>query len=157
MKCDNIRKDLGQYFDGEVSDERRREVEAHLEDCGDCRAALDDLRLSWEALDAYSVESGRASSASVILKQARAGERRALFLRVGTGLAAALLIAAIVWQFGFPGGTLSNGVTAMDKREIVTDWEVLDNLDVLEDLEVLEDLDLLEDIPDDLLDGKEKG
>jgi anti-sigma factor RsiW len=36
--------ELSAYLDGEIDEAERRRVEAHLADCADCRALLDDLR-----------------------------------------------------------------------------------------------------------------
>jgi len=51
---------LSAYYDGELSDERRAEVEVHLQSCATCRERLAELQALSNLLSAYSVEVGAA-------------------------------------------------------------------------------------------------
>ena len=44
MSCDDARPLLALYYDGELDSLRALEVEHHLRDCADCRAAFENLR-----------------------------------------------------------------------------------------------------------------
>ena len=50
MDCERIREQLGPYLDDEVSQDVRREVDAHLSACPDCTGELDSLGRIAEAL-----------------------------------------------------------------------------------------------------------
>src|SRR6266851_8212651 len=51
MNCERIEKQLIAYMDGRASSTERREVEAHLADCGACRTRAEEFRLLWGVLD----------------------------------------------------------------------------------------------------------
>jgi anti-sigma factor RsiW len=42
--CHGISERLGRYFDGELTPSERRSVEDHIEQCGRCRASLEEIR-----------------------------------------------------------------------------------------------------------------
>jgi len=44
MRCDNCKGQLADYIDGMLSNQDRLDLEAHIEECPDCRQALEDLR-----------------------------------------------------------------------------------------------------------------
>jgi predicted anti-sigma-YlaC factor YlaD len=44
MKCDRFRELMMASLDGEISEEDRAELEAHLSGCPDCRREFDELR-----------------------------------------------------------------------------------------------------------------
>ena len=44
MNCDEARPLMALYHDGELGSLRALELERHLRDCADCRAALENLR-----------------------------------------------------------------------------------------------------------------
>lgn len=55
MKCEAARKLLSAHLDGELADELRPEVEAHLVCCAGCRTALDDwARIGLASVDVLS-------------------------------------------------------------------------------------------------------
>lgn len=55
MNCDEVKNLMSAYFDGELSDEVREQVQQHVEGCADCR----------KELDGFSRLSQLASSATV--------------------------------------------------------------------------------------------
>jgi len=44
VNCDQVKTRLGEYLDGEGTDEQRRQLADHLARCADCAAELDQLR-----------------------------------------------------------------------------------------------------------------
>jgi len=50
MKCQGLRKLIPDYLAGELPQEVLREFEAHLMQCDDCRAELEQMELTWVAL-----------------------------------------------------------------------------------------------------------
>ena len=56
---------LDEYYDGELSPARRRQVEAHLDVCADCRAELEQMR-QLSALLAEVPSAGRVFLAAAL-------------------------------------------------------------------------------------------
>ena len=50
MNCQEIQKNLSSYVDGVLSSEEKKLVEGHLTSCGQCSAALADLRKAKDLL-----------------------------------------------------------------------------------------------------------
>jgi anti-sigma factor RsiW len=44
MKCRHARKMISQYVDGELSPERKRDLDTHIDSCSYCRKALEETR-----------------------------------------------------------------------------------------------------------------
>jgi anti-sigma factor RsiW len=44
LACADLVNSVTDYLDGELDEDQRRRVEAHLEECPGCRAALDQFR-----------------------------------------------------------------------------------------------------------------
>jgi excisionase family DNA binding protein len=44
VECDQTRDELVKFMDGEVSDEMREAIQAHLDNCADCSKELESLR-----------------------------------------------------------------------------------------------------------------
>ena len=42
--CDSLLQSLSEYLDGTLSDDMCREIQKHLEECGNCRAVLNTTR-----------------------------------------------------------------------------------------------------------------
>ncbi|MCZ6692110.1 MAG: zf-HC2 domain-containing protein [Planctomycetota bacterium] len=155
MNCSEVLEQLEPYLDGELTSEVRGQVEAHLAGCENCSKVLEEKKLTWNALDAYTVPESPSVGASKIIHAARSRERRVGWVRLGFGIAAALLIMLAVWQ------TFGTGIDAdlspEERQEIVTNWDLLDNLEILESLEVIENMDLLESDLPEILNGSEQG
>ncbi len=41
LDCEEALRDLYQYLDGEITDERRADIRVHIEECGHCLEAFD--------------------------------------------------------------------------------------------------------------------
>ena len=155
MNCSEVLEHLEPYLDGELTSDLRGQVEAHLTGCESCSRALEEEKLTWDALDAYSVLETPSLDASKIIHAARSRERRVQRVRLGFGIAAALLIMLAVWQTLGTGGHVD--LSPEERQEIVTNWDVLDNLEMLESLDVIENMDLLESDLPEILNGSEQG
>jgi len=51
MNCWRIQKKLSAYQDGEMADEERERIAAHLEGCPSCRHSYAELDLLWQSLE----------------------------------------------------------------------------------------------------------
>ena len=50
MNCHKVRGMLPHYIGAELSDKKRQQVDGHLKECPDCRAALGQLQQVWDGL-----------------------------------------------------------------------------------------------------------
>jgi len=101
MNCGH-RTDAARYFDGELSDSERKDFEAHVEGCAECRAML----ARYERLSACLKETGPDAKPQIpaarILAAARAPERlkarrlRSLAWKAAPFAAAVLLAAGLI-------------------------------------------------------------
>ena len=57
----HVNHNLDEYYDGELSPARRRQVEAHLEGCASCRAELEQVRQLSALLDEVSLPDAFSS------------------------------------------------------------------------------------------------
>ena len=104
LTCDEIRSDLSALLDGELPEEQRRAVEAHVASCDACRARLDKLSSTRRVLRARPAEavpdlSHRIVAAVRAESKVIASERR-VRLRIA---AVAAVVAALVVATSLPG------------------------------------------------------
>jgi hypothetical protein len=113
MNCDDARKHLSAYFDGELADELRAVVAEHLQTCAECTAALARIRsISLLAKKLPAPAQGdlwpgieRALSAQPLAQPAAeetSGFRMPARLRWPLAIAASLLIGFFTWPFVHP-------------------------------------------------------
>ena len=50
MKCSKVRGMLPDYIGAELSAQKRKQVDGHLQECPDCKAALGELQQVWDGL-----------------------------------------------------------------------------------------------------------
>ncbi|MBI5646045.1 MAG: zf-HC2 domain-containing protein [Ignavibacteriae bacterium] len=106
MRCTSLQSELPDYLAGALGDEAAREVEAHLAQCADCSARVDELRPLFTIL---SVEKRAprpmftdasfivAVNARIDAPRARAWRPGPLFTRLALpGIAAACLLVGII-------------------------------------------------------------
>ena len=155
MTCSEFESLLHPYFDGEATPAERESADVHLAACEGCRAALEELRLTWQALDALPEPAAPAVSAVSVLARARKAERRLLWVRSAGGVAAVALVAVSLWSYGFfeapptpEGGWSGWEIAAEDGVDpgMLEDLELLQELD-LKHLELLEKIDRIEHSP----------
>ena len=51
MNCRNIQKWLSAYIDGELSTERKKTIQIHLQECETCQEILKTMNQAWDLLD----------------------------------------------------------------------------------------------------------
>lgn len=79
---------------GEIDDESRARVEAHLSVCGECRIELDQMRSAQAQLATWSVPEPELGFALVSARERRRADARRYWLPAGLAAAAALVLAA---------------------------------------------------------------
>jgi Putative zinc-finger len=113
-RCREWRESLGAYALGQLPDDERAGLEAHLEGCPECRAELESLTSVARLLPLADPERlGAASSLprglvdrvmASIAKERRSSRRRHLRLGLGLSGATAAVAAAALALFILPGG-----------------------------------------------------
>ena len=79
---------------GEIDDEARARVEAHVSVCGECRVELDQMRSARAQLATWSVSEPELGFALLSGRERRRADTRRYWLRAGLAAAAALVLAA---------------------------------------------------------------
>jgi anti-sigma factor RsiW len=93
------------FVEGELGREAAREVEAHLTDCGTCRAFVTSLEKTFSALEADRVPEPPEAVFAYLAGRARARASRRgrrLLLRFLPGLASAVAAALLIWWLANP-------------------------------------------------------
>src|SRR5262249_56330094 len=92
----HIIRHLSAYHDGELSAAENRRIEAHLEQCGKCRAAYDEIRFGVRLASALSI-SNAPDSARSDLHRPHTTKRRWITRPAWAGLlaVAALLVVLL--------------------------------------------------------------
>jgi anti-sigma factor RsiW len=95
---------VGRYYDGELPESRRAELEQHLRQCSQCAAELDELQRLSRALVSPGAAPQSLSPQAIRRLHEYADQTIAVtdqslrrFAEILTGLAAALLIASSAW------------------------------------------------------------
>lgn len=107
MGCRNVKKALIEYASGDLNEQRRREIEAHLQGCTRCRTTAEKLEMSGQALSSLQpVRLSEVASSRILGAIAGDGKpgrsRRLGWLRSTTaitvaGVATALIVAGAVF------------------------------------------------------------
>ena len=165
--CLPFREELSALLDGELSEEREREVRSHVDGCADCTAQLASLSAANDALRSLPTPAVPADL------EARLHARIALDARAPSGRTATprrrsrmpVWLGAAVAAAGLAGILLLP--RSLDETRIEPDYEralaeateeeiaIASELDLLEDLDLIQQLDLLEVL--DELEGSEAG
>ena len=115
MKCKRVQRFLPDYIGDEVSMQKRQQVDQHLTECPDCRAALRSLHEVWNGLAEQPIpqkdeqfwgELTRGVMQEIRRKQPMPAEEKKHFLLPGWRvlLPAAVVIALIVGVIALIGG-----------------------------------------------------
>jgi len=103
MNCEQARDILSEYIDGELAPELRRDLEQHVAECARCRAALDTLRRTAEAVrDLPKVPAPRGLSKTILTTigatapAVRARTRRWMLAANAVAFAACALLAVAI-------------------------------------------------------------
>jgi anti-sigma factor RsiW len=151
------------YLRGEVDPPERREVEAHLDGCAECRAARDDFAAIAEGLrDALPAPpvvhwgAYRALLRERLDRRARSGPGP-WSLRPWPAALAAGLVAVLVYVSGPWLGQLrtadvdlavAENLRLASRLELIRRFEVVQRLELLEDLDVIAGLERPERRPE---------
>jgi anti-sigma factor RsiW len=147
MNCEKMGIKLIAYLDGNASAGERREVEAHLADCGACRTRAEEYRRLWTALEGVpDVEPSLTFDAR--MRQRIAAEPKPKFWgwfvpSPRLALSLALLLVLSCWLAVVPTD-LGPGSPAAQSDQ---DFKMIKDLRVLEDYDVLTKFDALSELP----------
>ncbi|MFY9583905.1 MAG: zf-HC2 domain-containing protein [Candidatus Acidiferrales bacterium] len=148
MNCERIEKQMIAYMDGRASSAERREVEAHLADCGACRTRAEEFRLLWGVLDeAPQLEVSPAFDARLRARIAAEPSRPGLWGRLvpspRLALAVSLLLVLSVWISSVP----APGPAVAEVAQSEAEFKMIKDLPVLEDYDVLANFEALSELP----------
>lgn len=151
MSCEKLSGAFIAYLDGRAGAEERREVEAHLKLCAECRARADEFRQLWRVMDEVPpVEPSLGFDARLRQRLAAEPQRRAwswLIPAPRFSFAIALLAILTVWVAARqPVVEPISGSEAQFR--MIKDLGVLENYDVLKNFEPLSDLPAAQEIHD---------
>jgi anti-sigma factor RsiW len=151
IKCEQMERRIISYLDGKASPNERREIEAHLTGCADCRERVTEFRLLWSVLDELpavtpSVSFDAAVRARVAQESSRPGFRFWFMPTRRMAFAVAALVAVSVWLASFqPVRRQTNVVAQAGSSD--AEFRMIRDLPVLEDYDVLSNFDALSDLP----------
>ena len=148
MSCERIEKQLIAYMDGRASSTERREVEAHLADCGACRTRAEEFHLLWGVLDEVpQVETSPAFDARLRARIAAEPPRQSLWAWLvpspRLALAVSLLLVLSVWISSVP----APGPAVAEVAQSEAEFKMIKDLPVLEDYDVLANFEALSELP----------
>jgi len=148
MNCERIEKQLIAYIDGRASSAERREMEAHLADCGACRTRAKEFRLLWGVLDeAPQLETSPAFDARLRARIAAEPPRQSLWAWLvpspRLALAVSLLLVLSVWISSVP----APGPAVAEVAQSEAEFKMIKDLPVLEDYDVLANFEALSELP----------
>jgi anti-sigma factor RsiW len=150
MNCKAVTSYSIAYLDGNIDPRRRREVEAHLAQCGGCRERAREFRQIWGTLEeAPTLRPSPGFDAAVHARIAQEGSRRGLwgwFVVPAPGLAVGVmaLLVCSVWLSSLPpAGHTPMPVSSTSDAE----FRMIADLPVLEDYDVLAEFEALSEVP----------
>ena len=151
MNCERMERRLLAYVDGRAGESERHVVEAHLEQCGACRARARGFQSVWGILD--ELPEHEPSFAFDLRLQARLAAEPArtsfwTWLVPAPRMALALTLLAIcsVWLSTRPVSTVNQPSTVV-VANAETDFGMIKDLPVLENYDVLSSFDALSQLP----------
>ncbi len=127
MKCNNAQTYLVAYIDGELSGRALVQLEEHLGECGECRAALEDLRDLLESRVPPESPGPSRDLLPAIRGQIAASARVVPIRRLSllAAAAAALLAAAWLYHADFfrgPGAEARSVARVLERVKDATGW-----------------------------------
>ena len=148
MSCAHDKERIIEYLDGELSESRRKEVEAILASCEECRAFFEEEKRCLQILDAYDAIEPSSDFADKVLSRistAPVTERRKtrvvpimrLIWKPVAAAAAAIIIALSLYTF-IPRNGDEKIISQLD---VIQNMEMLENLDLLLEWETIQDKD----------------
>ncbi|HXW99701.1 MAG TPA: zf-HC2 domain-containing protein [Candidatus Acidoferrales bacterium] len=145
MSCNRMEHWMLEYLDGSLSENHRREADAHLETCDICRLRVKEFRAVSGILD--ELPPVEPSAAFDIRMQARiaAEPKRSSFLAwlspgPRVAFAASLLLLLVMWSANRPTDVddyIGHPPTVEEQFRMIKDLPVLEDYDVLANFEPL--------------------
>jgi anti-sigma factor RsiW len=133
-------EDLLLYYYGELSEERRGQLEEHLAGCRSCRDAWLALQRTLEAVPRATLTVTSEEARRFAARVARQAGRRRLsrgWLWGGALTTAALLALTM---------SIRSSVMPGPGSKVVAETAIMKDLDLLQNMELLEQLDLLQEL-----------
>jgi len=149
MNCKQIEEKLVPYLDGKLNPAGRRQMDAHLALCANCRQRAAEFRMVWDVLeDLPAISPSPAFDAMVRARVANEPRRTGILswfvpsLRIGFA-ATALIIFSLWLSFYRP----SREPMRAPVQSSETEFGMIQDLTVLEDYDVLAGFDALSELP----------
>jgi hypothetical protein len=128
MECSNLHR-LSALYDGQLSNVEAEALRAHIQECSQCTAALDEicnLSLSFDDLRHCSMSTVAMMRAHGAANEAAdANSNRSATIRIAgllTGLAASIAIIAAAWMFDDARPAASKAATVA-RVAVASEWE----------------------------------
>jgi len=102
MNCEQLLNQLDDYLDGNLSGEKRDQLERHLGECEDCRISVTEAQEIQQALREIPVPPMRPGFSSQAIKRAidhHSHHRRGFIAGFSSALAASLVVALFAGKF----------------------------------------------------------
>jgi hypothetical protein len=132
MECSNLHR-LSALHDGQLSNVEAQTLRAHVGECSQCAAVLDEisnLSLSFDDLRYCSMSTvGMVRAHSAANQAADANSSRYATIRIAgmlTGLAASIAIIAAAWMFdgdARPAAAPKAAIVVAARVAVASDWE----------------------------------
>ena len=104
MICKQLTNELDDYIDGQMDPAAKATLAAHIENCGDCRALLEDERQLRESLKDYGASRMPHPDAAffdrALAKAAQNGTRRQRNRWIMTGVGGTIAAGLVLWMLG---------------------------------------------------------
>ncbi len=104
MICKQLTNELDDYVDGRMDPAAKATLAAHIENCGDCRALLEDERQLRESLKDYGASRMPHPDAAffdrALAKAAQNGTRRQRNRWIMTGVGGTIAAGLVLWMLG---------------------------------------------------------
>jgi len=146
MSCAHDKETIIEYLDEELSEEQRRQVEATLASCSQCRAFFEEQQRCLRILDEYGAIEPSSDFAEKVLSRIRTAPARIrkksrivpimrLIWKPAAAAAAILIIALSLYTL----------IPRSDDNQIIGQLDVIENMDMLENLDLLLEWDTIQD------------
>jgi anti-sigma factor RsiW len=149
MNCKKVEQYSIAYLDGSIDLRRRREIDAHLGECGACRERAHGFSQVWGILEeAPAIRPSPGFDAMVRARIAQEGFGRSLWgwliapsPRLAVGVVALLVCSVTLLMLPPAGRAPAPAASAGDAEfRMIADLPVLEDYDVLTDFEALSEL-----------------
>lgn len=141
-KCKKTRKYLSSFIEGEIAEELRLDIEAHLRACPGCRKEKELLARSWTILETWPAVEPSPDFKARFWQEVEALEHRRkipwsyLFKWRLAPVLAAVFILILTGSLFFKIRT--ERINLVKEMELCQDLEIIENMDLLVDWENIE-------------------